>query len=312
MCVHAPPSRNTRAVPRRPLENVNYNHLFYFHVVAETGSLGAAARRLSVTKPTISTQVRQLESFLGEPLFDRRGGRLRLNEAGRRAHRHTRTMFDAGRALLRDFRNDPEPDPGKLRVGIAPSVSRALARVFFVPLLSLEDARLHIRDGDHSAMSRALQDGELDLVISETAPQDASALGIDTAALADRRVVAVVGADGPDGELDEVLSELPVFHHPEGSAERWVIDRFLEERGIEPHIVGETADVNMLFEFASTGRCVAFVPDSVARERIHDGSVRAIAEVPRLRKRVHALYPKRTSRSLVAQAVELLREANQQ
>ena len=56
------------------MENVNYNHLYYFHVVAESGSLGAAARKLSVTKPTISTQVRQLEDFLETPLFDRRGG----------------------------------------------------------------------------------------------------------------------------------------------------------------------------------------------------------------------------------------------
>ena len=39
----------------------NFNHLYYFHVVATEGSLAKAAQRLRVTQPTISAQIRSLE-----------------------------------------------------------------------------------------------------------------------------------------------------------------------------------------------------------------------------------------------------------
>ena len=292
------------------LENLNYNHLFYFHVVAETGSLGAAARRLSVTKPTISTQVRQLEDFLGEPLFDRRGGRLRLNDAGDRAHRYTRTMFEAGRALVHQFRGEPPTDPGVLRVGVAPSVSRVLAREFFVPLLSLDDCRLRIRAGEGGALRRSLQAGELDLVISETRPDNGEAVGIGSEAISDRGMLAIIGSAGPDGDLADVLRERPLFHYPDGSAERWAIDQYLQADGIEPSTAGETDDATTLLELASTGGCVAFVPSTVARYRLERGEVRVLAEVPRLRKRVYALFAEQSSSELVSRAVGLLRDAS--
>ncbi len=293
------------------MENLNYNHLFYFHVVAETGSLGAAARRLSVTKPTISTQVRQLEDFLGEPLFDRRGGRLRLNDAGERAHRHTRTMFEAGRALAHQFLGKPPTDPSVLRIGVAPSVSRVLAREFFVPLLRLEDSRLRIRSGEGGALRRALQAGELDLVIAENEPDNAEALGIGYEPISDRRMLAIVGAEGPGGTLSEVLAERPLFHYPEGTPERWAIDQYLQAEGVESNVVGETDDVTTLLEVACTGRCVAFVPNTVARYRLERREVRALAEVPRLRKRVYALFTQQSSSDLVGRAVALLREASE-
>lgn len=294
---------------RSHLENLNYNHLFYFHVVAETGSLGAAARRLSVTKPTISTQVRQLETFLGEPLFDRRGGRLRLNDAGERAHRYTRTMFEAGRALVHQFRGEPASDPSMLRVGVAPSVSRVLAREFFVPLLSLEDSSLRIRAGEGNALRRSLQAGELDLVIAENEPDNADALGIGCAAISDRRMLGVVGVDGPAGDLAEVLAEVPLFHYPDGSAERWAIEQYLRGEGIEASVVGQTDDATLLLELASTGRCVAFVPDTVARYRLQSDRLRSLAEVPRLRKRVIALFAKQPSSEMVERAIGLLQDA---
>jgi DNA-binding transcriptional LysR family regulator len=67
----------------------NLNHLVYFHEVVESGSITEAARRLSVTPPTVSVRLAALEHQLGELLFDRVHGRLRLNAAGRRVHVHT-------------------------------------------------------------------------------------------------------------------------------------------------------------------------------------------------------------------------------
>ena len=64
------------------MQSLNFNHLYYFHVVACTGSLAAASRRLNVTQPTISAQIRQLEASLNATLFERAASGLRRASTG--------------------------------------------------------------------------------------------------------------------------------------------------------------------------------------------------------------------------------------
>ena len=294
------------------MDSVNYNHLYYFHVVAESGSLGAAARRLSVTKPTISTQVRQLETFLETPLFDRRGGRLRLNEAGRTAYRHTRTMFDAGRALVRHFRGETSEDGAVLRIGVSVPVSRSIAASFFVPLLDLSDTQIQIATGDATDLRHELQARKLELLLLDSSPANPDELGLVCQLISRRQMVAVTGAEGgPEGEeLATVLSTLPLFHYLPDAAERFEVDHFLREEGIEARVLGETNDVSTLVEVAATGRCVAFVPETVAEPMLKTGDLRALAHLPRVHQNVYAVRAKQDDPALVERAVELLRRVD--
>ncbi|MEO1338168.1 MAG: LysR family transcriptional regulator, partial [Myxococcota bacterium] len=67
---------------------LNYHHLLYFWTVVREGGIQPAARRLRLTHPTISAQLKQLEEFLGEALFDRSGRSLQLTETGHVAYQY--------------------------------------------------------------------------------------------------------------------------------------------------------------------------------------------------------------------------------
>ncbi|MGR3760929.1 LysR family transcriptional regulator [Roseobacteraceae bacterium NS-SX3] len=78
-----------------------------FLAVAETGSLSAAARRLSRSQPTLGRHIRALEADLGASLFDRRPRGLELTETGRQllpmaqdmhAQMHAISLAAAGRS----------------------------------------------------------------------------------------------------------------------------------------------------------------------------------------------------------------------
>lgn len=58
-------------------------HLRWLVVLAEEENVTAAAARLRMTQPTLSRALARLERTLGEPLFDRHGRRIALNESGR-------------------------------------------------------------------------------------------------------------------------------------------------------------------------------------------------------------------------------------
>lgn len=59
------------------------NQLHYFVAVAKTENITKAAQELFITQPALSRVILRLETELGSPLFDRKGGRLTLNEHGK-------------------------------------------------------------------------------------------------------------------------------------------------------------------------------------------------------------------------------------
>src|SRR5512140_2564993 len=56
---------------------INLRQIEVFYAVMRAGSITEAARVLNVTQPAVSVALKQLESRLRMPLFDRVGGRLR-------------------------------------------------------------------------------------------------------------------------------------------------------------------------------------------------------------------------------------------
>ncbi len=81
------------------MKDMDWNLARAFCATADTGSLSAATRRLSLTQPTLSRQVAALEAALGVTLFDRIGKRLAITEAGLGLIDYARSMAAAADAM---------------------------------------------------------------------------------------------------------------------------------------------------------------------------------------------------------------------
>ena len=72
---------------------MNHTHLRAFHAVASYQSFTKAAAILHLTQPTLSDQVKALETQYGVRLFERRGRVLELTELGRALFEGTQRLF---------------------------------------------------------------------------------------------------------------------------------------------------------------------------------------------------------------------------
>ena len=119
-------SRARRMVATRPMEWLNYHHLFHFHAVAREGSVTRAAKSLRLAPATVSMQLRALEAALGHPLFERVGRSLVVTEQGRVVQRYAEEIFGLGREMKAALSGRADDRTRKVRVGVA-GLSRILA-----------------------------------------------------------------------------------------------------------------------------------------------------------------------------------------
>ena len=156
--------------------DLNYHHLRYFWAIAHEQGLTRAAQRLHVSQSALSIQLKQLERALGQALFERRGRRLELTEAGRIALEHADTIFRAGDELLSTLAGRPSSQQPLLRIGSSATLSRNFQLAFLRPLLAEPRARVRLVSGGLRELLLQLGAHALDLVLAnESVPRDKSA-----------------------------------------------------------------------------------------------------------------------------------------
>ena len=147
---------------------LNYNHLFYFWLVAREGSIARACEEVQLTQPTISTQIRALERALGEKLFTRVGRGLQLTDAGRTAFRYADEIFSLGRELRDTLKDRPTGRPLRLTVGASDVLPKLIVYRLLEPVFRLLDPiQIVCREGKSEFLFAELAMHNLDLVLTD-------------------------------------------------------------------------------------------------------------------------------------------------
>jgi DNA-binding transcriptional LysR family regulator len=150
---------------------VNHQHLRAFHAVALEGSISGAARRLGVTQPTLSQQVRAFEQRHRVALFDGRRQPLQLTPTGQALFSMTKRLFVQSEEIELLLHAETAGNAGQVRLGSDSPVYAARLVAAFTRMHP--GVGVHVRIGNALEVVRWLREGLLDAGIASDPQMDA-------------------------------------------------------------------------------------------------------------------------------------------
>jgi len=248
---------------------MDLRQLEIIRAIAETGSFTAAGDKLHVSQSAISRQILLLEEELKESVFLRVGRRIRITPAGESLLQLSHRVFQDLKDTIAGITDSQESLRGTVRLlggmtvclYVFPPLLKHLRRVH--PQL---DVRLTVATADRSVQE--IRAGRVDAGLL-TLPIDAS--DMVTVPVLREELLIVTPTTHPLARRRRVaphdLAGQPFVLFEVGSATRRVIDRFFASEQIEPTIVMDTENVEIIKAMVKTGLGIGIVPyQSVARE----------------------------------------------
>jgi len=274
---------------------LNYHHLRYFRVIAGELNLTRAAKKLNLSPPALSLQLKQLEESLGHRLFERGRGGLTLTEAGRLAFQYAETIGRAGEELVDVMQNRSRVGWQVLRVGAVATLSRNFQVEFLRPALHKAEVEVIIRSGTLRDLVAALHTLEVDIVLSNHAARRDADRPWHSHLLAEQPVslVGVPAWKNRRLRFPEGFHDIPVILPSMESNTRAAFDRMTSAANVRPRILAEVDDMAMLRLLAREGKGLALVPPVVVRDEIKSGTLVETHRIPQIRETFYAITPNR-------------------
>ncbi|MCE9596302.1 MAG: transcriptional activator NhaR [Planctomycetes bacterium] len=279
------------------MEWLNYHHLLYFWTVAREGGVARAAARLHLTHPTVSGQIRELESALGEKLFVRVGRGLELTEMGRVVFGYADEIFALGRELMDTVKSRPTGRPVRLVVGVDDVLPKLLVRRLLEPTLRGPDpVRLVVHEAPVHELFARLAQHALDVVLSDSTLPPGARFKAFAHLLGECGVTwfAVESLQKrAKRDFPRSLGVEPLILPTEDTALRRALDPWFEQQGLRPQIVAEIADSALIKAFGQNGLGIFPAPTAVERDVLKQFDVRIVGRSEDLRERFWAITAER-------------------
>ncbi len=238
---------------------LNTRFLTTLQVIAETGSLAAAARKLNLAPNSISEQIRALEREFGVVLLSRRGRIMHLTPAGQAVVTAAAEVLSRVADLHQIARL--ETLSGPLRVGV---ISSAMITLLPGVLKRMGERyagiALSILPGTSPQLYRMLELGQIDCAVMVLPPFSLPKT-LSWQPLREHPLVLVGTPEMASGSLEDVLQSRPFIRIDRQAWTGQIVDAFLRARELRVNTVVEMDGLEIIAMLAAQGLGVALMPD---------------------------------------------------
>lgn len=215
--------------------NISFRQLRLFLSLADTGSVGAAARAMHVTQPTASMHLKDVTDAVGVPLYEVISRKVHLTQAGEELAQTARSMLGQWELFEQRMAAMKGVASGRLKVAVVSTAKYFIPRLLgsFCDQHPAVDISLQVLNRDQ--VVDRLRDNRDDLYVMSQPPED---LSLEDDVLMPNPLCLVASASHPLAgqkrvHLRELATERFVLRE-RGSGTRMATDRMFKQLGFEP------------------------------------------------------------------------------
>ncbi|MBQ7354033.1 MAG: LysR family transcriptional regulator [Clostridia bacterium] len=248
-------------------------NLITFLQIAEQGSFSKAATVLNYAQSTVSFQIKQLESELGCPLFDRIGHTVTLTPRGRELMDYARQVTHLTEEFVHSGGADGQVE-GLLRIAAPDSVCEDMMNTNYTDFhRTWPGISLKFTNTDTETMFRMLSRNEADLIVTlDRHAYDSEYIIAKEEPVAMHFVTGVGSPFAAAGKLSiRDLLDKPFILTEKRIAYRRGLDEALAQMSLEIDPILELGRTDIIMNMLEAGVGIGFLPEFVTRRRVEQG-----------------------------------------
>lgn len=277
---------------------LNYNQLYYFFQIAETGSIVHASKKVLISSPALSMQLKELEESFGTPLFSRIGKKLVLTEAGTIVHEYAKDIFKLGFELkdtLADRNQGKGLERAKIEIGCQDSIPKNICDQLLSFLIEEKACKVILREGNREQLLKMQDEFKLDIILTNSVPQINNSSVFETKLLC-REELIVVGHPrfkNLKTKWPESLKNTPIILPTYDSSTRQKVEFYFKEKNLFLDVVAEVEDKATEIDLAIRGHGVMIAMKSTVRRLLAEKQLIEIGSLKKIEEEVWMLVGKR-------------------
>lgn len=238
------------------------HQLKVFETVARNGSFTRAAEELSITQPTVSSQVKQLTKAIGLPLFEQIGKSLYLTDAGKELLLTCQDIFEKLNNFEIKVADLKGTKQGQLKLAVITTAKYFVPRILGSFCQHYPGIDIALKVTNHQEIQQRMLSNQDDLYIVSNPHED---IDLKSQAFLNNPLVVVARKDHPLAEKHDIdiqeLNDRPFIMREQGSGTRDAIIQLFAEHDISVKVKLELGSNEAIKQAISGGLGISILSE---------------------------------------------------
>ncbi|GBG94411.1 LysR family transcriptional regulator [Ligilactobacillus salitolerans] len=247
--------------------------LQYLDTLLRYGNFTKAAQELFISQPYLTQLIKRKEDELGAVIINRHSTHLKLTEAGKLYYQYLENISRENAEFKQRLTQYNSKEQITLRLGVLSSLGTFILPLFLPFFTQLHpNVQVILEEDIPEKSEKKVQNGDIDFYLGQTPETVSPNLNVVTAGYEPYYVVLPEGSNFYDRRfkllepnslpLAEILAE-PLVLSKTGSAIRHQVDGLLHKNKVEPQIVFESENIEIIAGLAAYGMGSTIIPQSI-------------------------------------------------
>lgn len=239
-------------------------HLRYFESIVRNKKIIKAADELHISQPSLSTQLKALETELGCKLIERSSGEIKLTEPGVVLYKHANQILQQCKEAYQEIQDLKDVRFGEIHLGVLPTIVVSwLPQVLSDFKTMYPNVVIHIREMGAPSITECLLNYDIQMGLTSYSEVEN---GISQLPVIDEELLLITSSQHRLAKKTAVnmaeLANEPFILHESGYQLRHTILEACRAAGFEPIVAYESGRVETIRSFVSAGLGIALIPET--------------------------------------------------